>query len=211
MRSHSPALERPGPVPDRIRYAQPPETMDQPGPAQRQNVCSSGRPSLRPASSGQGGDRDRMAERERRLQVHEVRDGRQRAVKLPLRQFYGQRRARKRSRSCHAGTASRPPKYLLRLGAQQRGQGRIELPARSPAGERRRTFHAAYLVSYLHELRELRDPGCYRNRFGPQVAWPAPPSHCSYARTDRLTHLVRTGQVAQPASAPASRAATACR
>jgi hypothetical protein len=73
--------ERPGPVPDRVRHAQPAEPVHEPGPAQRPHLL---RRQPEPAAGllGQFRHRDRVPQGERRLQVHEVRDGRQRPVEL---------------------------------------------------------------------------------------------------------------------------------
>ena len=124
-----------------------------------------------------------MAQGERRLQVHEVRDGRQRPVELVRRQLH---------RQGGLGRDHDPPgrgrlqaaEYLLRPGAQQRGQVRVKLLARSPAGHRGGPGHAADPVRHLHELGELGDPGRDRDRAALQRARPAVPVPLLVRRAD---------------------------
>ena len=73
--------QRPGPVPDRVRHAQPAEPVYEPGSAQREHLLER-QPEAPAGFFGQFRHRGRMPQGERRLQVHEVRDGRQRPVEL---------------------------------------------------------------------------------------------------------------------------------
>jgi hypothetical protein len=127
---------------------------------------------------------------ERRLQVHEVRDGGQGPVELVRRQLHGQG---------GFGRDHGPPgrdrlqagEDLFSVRAQQRGQRRVELPARPPAGQRGGPGHAADPVRHLHELRELGDPGRDRDRAGLQRARPAAPVPLLVRSADALAHRAR--------------------
>jgi len=113
-------------------------------------------------------------------------------VELVRRQVHGQRGLGR-----DHGTPSRDrlqaAEDLLRPGAQQRGQVRVELPARPPTSQRGGPGHAADAVRHLHELRELGDPGRDRDRIGLQRARPPAPVPLLVGRADPLAH--RAGQL----------------
>ena len=188
-RSHSPALSGPGR--SQIEFETPSRPKPCTSPARRSIWTSPGdSPRRRPASCGQVGDCDRMAESERRLQVDEIRDGGQRAVQLACRQPGRQVRfGRDHGLPCRDRVKT--AEDLLRPGAYQCRQRRIELPARPPAGKCGRTRDPADPVSHLHELGQLRDPRCHRHRTGLQRAGPAAAIPLLVRRADRLAYLAR--------------------
>jgi hypothetical protein len=190
--------ERPGPVPDRVRDPEAAEPVHEPGPAQLLDLLR------RQAQQAAGvlrqfRYRDRMAQRERRLQVHEVRDGRQRPVGLVRRQLYGQGGFRGDDRLPGRG-GLQAAEDLRGPVAHQRGQRRVELPPGPAAGQCRRAGNAADPVRHLHELGELGDPGRDRDRAGLQRARPAPPVPLLVGRADRLAH--HGGQLELPGQRP---------
>ena len=120
--------QRPRLVQDRVRHAEPAVAVDKAGPAQQ--VCLLRRQAEpAPGRFGQLRDRDRVAERERRFQVDEVADGRQRAVQFSRRQFDGKRRLG-RDHRLPGGHRVEAVEDRIRLRAQQRRERRVELPAR---------------------------------------------------------------------------------
>ena len=128
-RSHSPALSGPGR--SQIEFDTPSRPKPCTSPARRSvSTCSGGNPSSAAGLLRQVSDRDRMTQGERRLQVHEVRDGRQRAVELLRRQRYGQR-GLGGDHGLPRGTASRPPRISSGLAHSSAARaGSNCLPAR---------------------------------------------------------------------------------
>ena len=167
--------------------------MHQPGAAQHQHLLAR-QPEPVASSPGQVGDRDRMAQDERRLQVHKIRYGRQRAVQLRFRQLDSQRRLRI-DHGLPRRNGFQAAKDFLRPRAHQRGLRRIELLTRLPPGERRRALGSADAVRHLQELRELRHPCCRRHCLAAQVTWPAPPVPLLIRRADCLAYLARKFKV----------------
>ena len=144
-----------GLVPDRVRHADAADVVDQAGAPQRAHLglC---KPEVPGRHRREVGDRRRVAQRVRRLEVDEVRDRQQRRVEL----LAGQH-----DRECRLGRDHRVPRLdvietreqQIRLRAHERRQHRVELLARAPARELPRPVDAADAMRHLGELRQLRD------------------------------------------------------
>jgi hypothetical protein len=153
-------------VPDRIRDAQPAEIVEIAGaPHGRREL---GQPVLHRPARGELGDRLRVAEQVRRLQVDEVRDGEQRSVQPVAVQREGESRL---------GLDDRVPgddrvevrEELLRLGVDEVAQRRIELPAAPLAHERahRRRPSRSASRSAIRHWRRTCSSGCPNPRSTP--------------------------------------------
>ena len=119
---------------------------------------------------------------------NEIRDGAQGTVQLAFRQPGRQGRFG-RDHGLPRRDRVKTAEDLRCPGAHQCRQGRIELLARPPAGQRGRARDPADPVSYLHELGKLRDPCRDRHRAGLQHARPAAPIPLLIRRADRLADL----------------------
>ena len=129
---------------------------------------------------GELGDRVRVAEHVRRLQVDEVRDREQRGVELL---------AAQRDRERGLGVDHRVPRHdrveagekLGRLGVDEVAERGVELAAAPLPHERPHGLDAADAVRDLDELAELREPRCERDRLAAELPGQPLPSHISYA------------------------------
>ena len=129
-----------GPGLSQIAFDTPSRPKSCTSPARRSvRTLALGEPEPRAGRGGEVGDRARVAERVRRLEVDEVRDRRQRRVELARRRARRRAPARRRSPRPRCRRASRPPRIVVGVGAQQRARapGSNCLP-RALAGERRR-------------------------------------------------------------------------
>ncbi len=167
--------------------------MDQAGPAQQVRLPG-GQPEPAPGVLGQLRHRDRVTEREGRLEVDEVRDRGQRAVHLGRGQLDREGRLGGDHR-LPGGNRVEAGEDLVRVRAQQGRQVRIELPARPCARQRPRRFDAACPVRDLGEFGELGDPGRDRHRLGFQLARPAPSVPVLVRGADRLADAGRQAEL----------------
>ena len=205
MQAHALPLAGPsGPrlVPDRVRDAEPPEVVDQPGAAQRARLASAS-PSARAGRRGELRDGARVAERVRRLQVDEVGDRQQRRVDPLARRARRRARARRRSPRPRSPTASRSPRIASsssRTSAASTGSN--WRPARR-CGRAPGRRDAADSVRDLDELGDLRDARGERD--ASPARRPASPSRPT-ARTRRRARPHLAGSPSCAASARASSA-----
>ena len=210
-RSHSPAPS--GPRLSQIAFETPSRPRSCTRPARRSvRTSSSGSPSCRPRLGRELGDRARVAERVRRLEVDEVRDRQQRRVEALAGQHdrerrlgvdhrvpgadrvepaEDRRRRRRRRASASAGSNCLP----LRSPRERR---RPRRPRRRGARPRR-TRRAARAAPRAGSSSPASSPGQPR------------PSHRSYDAAERVEHRRRAARAARPARARSRRAGRSCR
>ena len=173
-------------VPDRVRHAESPEIVHEPGSAQHLRFVLS-QPELCRRRGRELCDRAGVAERVRRLEIDEVRDREQRLVESSV----GERDAQG-----GLGVDHRVPRLAgievaedpFRIGAQDRRQLRIELQTGAPLGQLDRCTDAAQPVRHLDELRELRQPSGDRDAIPGEAARPALAVPGFVRGADRLLH-----------------------
>ena len=127
--------ERAGLVPDRVRHAQPPELVHEPGSPERR-TSSSPRSRWRPAAAASSATAVGVAEHVRRLQVDELGDRPQRAVDAGTGQHDRQRRLGVDHR-LPGPDLGQPVEDLLGVVAEDPDEVRIELRPAAPLGDAR--------------------------------------------------------------------------
>jgi len=171
-------------VPDGIGHAESPETVGESCAAYQRRVL------VRHAEAGCGVLAESrhcpgMTHQERRLQIHEVGDARQRAVRVVRRQGHRERRL--------GGDDALPRVPFAeivqdrrRVAGEDSGDLGIELRPGAAAGQVGRGVDTPDAVSDFDVLRELGDPGRHRDLFARRPARPAAPVPPLVGGADRL-------------------------
>ena len=204
-RSHSPAPS--GPRLSQIAFDTPSRPKSCTRPARRSvRTSPSDSPSCVAGLSGQLGDRARVAEGVRRLQVDEVRDRQQRRVELLARRARRRAPARRRSPRPRSRPSRARRRSLPASAHRSVASVGIELLAAALAGERRRRLDPADAVRDLDELRELRDPRRERDAFALDAV------RASRARPTARRPLPSASSTSSgsPSCSPSARASAAC-
>ena len=161
-------------------------------PARRIVVVELGQPVLDGRARGELGDRVRVAEHVRRLQVDEVRDREQRGVEAARPRSVTASAGSASITASHVTTASRPERSSARLGVDDVAERGIELAAAPLPHERPRGLDAADAVRDLDELAELREPRRERDRLA-RRARRASPCRPTSRRRRRARRAPRAG------------------
>jgi hypothetical protein len=147
-------------------------------------------PVLDRRACGELGDRVRVAEHVRRLQVDEVRDREQGGVEAPALERDGERGLGV-DHGVPRDDRVEPVEQGGRLRVDEVADGRIELAAAPFPKERPRALDAADAVRDLDELAELREPRREGDRLAGKFPGPALPVPHLVGRAERVEHVGR--------------------